>query len=221
MRFDEWVNYVRSVGGVDTDGVLGKQCMDLYNSYVNKVLNQENVGADCAKNILNNPNIYKVVDVIENYPDFIVQKGDIVVFRNMGVWGHVVVALGPADLYGYKCIEQNWRNQCELSEVWHDYIYGNPVFLRPKDQSNIRDEFKAYNVIVTADVLNVREGPGINYNIKKYTQLTQNAQEQVKEKCGYCANGLVEGVEATILEVVNNWGRIPSGWICLDYTKKV
>ena len=41
------------------------------------------------------------------------------------------------------------------------------------------------------------------------------------EKCGYCANGLVEGVEATILEVVNGWGRIPSGWIWLEHTRKV
>lgn len=221
MKFNEWVEFVKKQGGVDTDGYYGKQCMDLYNSYGNEVLGVFNIGADCAKNIMNNQNILNAVDVIENYPDFMVQKGDIVVFRNMGYYGHVAICLGPADLMGYKCIEQNWSNTRQLEEVWHDYVYGNPVFLRPKNQDNIKDEFKPYNVIVTAEVLNVREGAGLEHRIKRYTELTENAQEQIKEKCGYCANGLVEGVEATILEVVNGWGRIPSGWIWLEHTRKV
>ena len=74
---------------------------------------------------------------------------------------------------------------------------------------------------VTATVLNVRTGPGTNYDWKKYSELTANAQKQVKEKCGYGANGLVKGVQCDVSEVKNNWGKIPSGWICLDYCKKI
>ena len=64
-----------------------------------------------------------------------------------------------------------------------------------------------FNVIVTADVLNVRTGPGINYHIKSYNELTQNAKEQVMEKVGYAANGLVKGVVCTVSEVQNNLER--------------
>lgn len=74
---------------------------------------------------------------------------------------------------------------------------------------------------VTATVLNVRTGPETNYSYKKYSQLTANAQKQVLQKCGYKANGLCKGVQCDVSEVKNNWGKIPSGWICLDYCKKI
>ena len=59
-----------------------------------------------------------------------------------------------------------------------------------------------YQVKVTADVLNVRKGPGTNYDIT--TQIKQN---QVY----------------TIVKTNNGWGKLKSGagWICLEYTNKV
>lgn len=74
---------------------------------------------------------------------------------------------------------------------------------------------------VTAKVLTVREGPGTNYDWKKYSELTSNAQKQVLQKCGYKPNGLYKGVQCDVSEVKNNWGKIPSGWICLDFCKKL
>ena len=74
---------------------------------------------------------------------------------------------------------------------------------------------------VTTDVLTVRTGPGTNYDWLRYEQLSANAQKQVYEKCGYKPNGLCNGVECDVTEVKDNWGKIPSGWICLDYCKKV
>ena len=97
---------------------------------------------------------------------------------------------------------------------------GNLTFLRPKNQSNIIEN-SYFNVRVTTEVLNVRSGPSTNYPYKKYTELTKNAQEQVIANCGYPANGLVKGVECTVSEVQGNWGKIPSGWICLDYTVRI
>ena len=35
MKFDEFVEKVKAMGGVDTDGYYGKQCMDIYNYYCN------------------------------------------------------------------------------------------------------------------------------------------------------------------------------------------
>lgn len=74
---------------------------------------------------------------------------------------------------------------------------------------------------VTATVLNVRGGPGTNYSWKRYSQLTANAQAQVLRECGYKPNGLCAGVQCDVSEVDGNWGKIPSGWICLDYCKKI
>lgn len=81
--------------------------------------------------------------------------------------------------------------------------------------------YKTGRYEVTATVLNVRKGPGINYDYLTFSELTSNAQKQVKQKCGYEANGLVKGVQCDVSEVKGNWGKIPSGWICLDYCKKI
>ena len=75
---------------------------------------------------------------------------------------------------------------------------------------------------MTCDVLNVRTGAGTKHGKKTFNQLTANAQKQIKElNSGKAVNGLVEGCVCTVSEVKDNWGKIPSGWICLDYCKKV
>lgn len=59
-----------------------------------------------------------------------------------------------------------------------------------------------FKIKVTADVLNVRSGPSVNYDI---------------------TTTIAKGGVYTIVEVKDNWGRLKSGagWICLDYTEKV
>lgn len=64
---------------------------------------------------------------------------------------------------------------------------------------NISEEFK---VKVDIDYLNIRKGPGMNY-----------------DKTGaYTGRGVF-----TIVETSGNWGRLksPVGWICLDYAEKL
>ena len=84
--------------------------------------------------------------------------------------------------------------------------------------------------IVTADVLNVREGPGIAYDIVRYPNLTQNAKQQMATLVDYPANGYVKGMEFTALEIKDleneSWARTPSGWVCIYnkdgvYCKKI
>lgn len=57
-------------------------------------------------------------------------------------------------------------------------------------------------VKVTADVLNIRKGPGTNYGING----------SITNKGTY-----------TIVQTQGNWGKLKSkaGWICLDYTKRI
>lgn len=55
-------------------------------------------------------------------------------------------------------------------------------------------------VEVTANVLNVRLGPGTNYAV---------------------AGGLKKGTQITLTEMENGWGKYAKGWVSLEYVKEV
>lgn len=83
-------------------------------------------------------------------------------------------------------------------------------------------KYEKGNYRVTADVLNVRSGPGTAYSIKTFSKLTADAQTKISKLSGGAKiNGYVKGLAFTVLEVKYNWGRSPSGWVCLDYCKKI
>ena len=87
------------------------------------------------------------------------------------------------------------------------------------------NEYTTGHYIVVADVLTVRITPKIEENNwLRYSQLTSNAQKQIYDIVGYKPNGLVKGVEVDVSEIVvadgYTWGKIPSGWIALEYCKK-
>lgn len=69
--------------------------------------------------------------------------------------------------------------------------------------------------------IHVRMGAGTNYKAKTYKQLTQNARYQNKLCGNYYYNGYKKGVICNITKVHGNWGLTKSGWICLDYCKKI
>lgn len=65
----------------------------------------------------------------------------------------------------------------------------------------------------TASALCVRKGPGTGYARVSYGGLTANAKSHAYD------NGcLKQGTRVTVMDVRGNWARIPSGWICLQYT---
>ena len=87
------------------------------------------------------------------------------------------------------------------------------------------NEYTIGRYIVDTDVLTVRSSPKIEENNwLRYSQLTSNAQKQIYEKSGYKPNGLVKGVKCDVFDIVISdgytWGKIPSGWIALEYCKK-
>ena len=51
--------------------------------------------------------------------------------------------------------------------------------------------------------------------------MTKSAQEKILKLAGKKVNGYVKGLTFTALEVRGNWGRTPSGWVNLDYCKKI
>ena len=75
---------------------------------------------------------------------------------------------------------------------------------------------------VTASLLRVRTGPSTSYRYLKFSELSANAQYQVKKlNSNKGADGLVKGCECTVSQVKNGWGKIPSGWVSLEWCKKV
>lgn len=86
-----------------------------------------------------------------------------------------------------------------------------------------REEYATGYYRVTANLLRVRKGASTSYDYLKFSQLSKNAQEQVRKlNKGNGADGLVEGCECTVSQIKNNnWGKIPSGWICLDYCRRM
>ena len=154
MTFENWVKAVKKTKGVDVDGAYGKQCVDLYLDYCDRVLGlPHNMGAACAKKILNNKYAMKQFTRINNYAAFVPKKGDVCVWAS-GTYGHVAICLGQGNTSRFKVIEQNWQ-PLTLTEGWHNYTYMAPlVFLRPKNQTNIVTTTKK-----TTDKLNLREKP--------------------------------------------------------------
>lgn len=95
-------------------------------------------------------------------------------------------------------------------------------YVDPEKVSYTASKFATGTYKVTCDVLNVRTGAGTSYAKKAFNMLTANAQTQIKKlNGGKAANGLVKGCVCTVSEVKDNWGKIPSGWICLDYCEEV
>lgn len=130
---------------------------------------------------------------------------------------------------------QNSKGQWDINTTAGRYKPETLFFIDKSVTRNIRNsrglkfrslpEKKIYlkgNYRVTdASLLHVRSGPGINYSKKKYSELTRNARSQVYELVRYKADGYVMGVEFTVSQVEGNWGKTPSGWVCLDYCTKI
>lgn len=81
-------------------------------------------------------------------------------------------------------------------------------------------KYKPGTYKVTAEVLTVREGPGTSYDWIPYRDLSSNARAQIKQSVSDCPNGYVAGMVCDVSEVKGNWGKTPSGWVCLDYCKE-
>lgn len=125
------------------------------------------------------------------------------------IWGTVVDKLYDGDKVTVYETSGNWARIGTNRWVCSDYLTNKNT---PK--------YTTGSYTVTASLLHVRSGAGTNYSIKKYRQLTSNARSQNKSKGNYYANGLLRGVNVTVSQVSDNWGKIPSGWICLDYCRK-
>ena len=79
-----------------------------------------------------------------------------------------------------------------------------------------------YQVVTGTSILKVRSGAGTVYAAKKFDKLTSSAQAKILQLTGGVKkDGYVNGLTFTATEVKKNWGKTPSGWVCLDYCEKI
>ena len=84
-----------------------------------------------------------------------------------------------------------------------------------KPQTNTSNDLGTY--MITASDLKVRTGPGMKYRVKTHNELTKDAKAHEYDKDG-CIN---YGTRVTVSKFDGDWAKIPSGWVCADYLKKV
>lgn len=133
----------------DFDGAFGAQCFDLANMYWNYLTGGRLAGY-YAKDIPFKNNFNGLATVHKNTPNFLPQKGDIVVFHSGygGGAGHVAI-VWSANINSFVSLDQNWyggaqSNPREVSQLITHY-YDNPMyFIRPhyKDKTSVVSKAK-------------------------------------------------------------------------------
>lgn len=99
--------------------------------------------------------------------------------------------------------------------------YEDPEAFSKKYEASLSD-YTNGTYTVTASLLRVRSTAGILLPYRKFKSLTANAQAQIlQHNNSLPADGLVKGCVCSVTKISGKWGKIPSGWICLDYCARV
>jgi hypothetical protein len=226
MTFDNWVKtYIGTQ--TDYDSVSGVQCVDLVKLYLDKVFgikagawgNARDYWLDFDKH----PALVKNFKKIKDTPDYIPQKGDIVVWSGeiskRNNYGHIAVAAGEGTKSYFYSYDQNWNGK-GMAEIRHNYyaVYGS---LRPKNLENVFTPpvVQKGNYRLT-NVRGIYNGAGAKTGRKTVGELTadgrKNATSQDSDANAYLrANTAVTILETKHISSGNLWARIPSGWLCI------
>ena len=133
MTFDEFLTKYNGKL-VDFDGFYGGQCMDLYQQYNREVISGPHIPANAYQVWDNYPKDF--YDKIENTPEGMPQKGDVVIWNQNtgGGFGHIAIATGnETDTTSmFESFDQNWPigSTCHYQRHSYNSVYG---WLRPKN----------------------------------------------------------------------------------------
>ena len=113
----------------------------------------------------------------------------------------------------------DWSKIGNNEWVSSNYLTNNYV-LKSKDY--VEGQYNNYSIgkykVITN--INVRNGASTKYSRKNYRQLSENARLQ-NRRLGGQYNGYRKGVICTVIRTSGNWGLTKSGWICLNYCRKI
>ena len=182
MKLDDFISKYEGKF-VDVDGFPSSnkyQCTDLYRTYVKEVLGYpQSPPVEGAKDIWNSY-LPEYFTRIENTPDGVPQKGDIVIFgTGLGKWGHVSIFL-EGNISRFTSLDQNYPTGSPVHKQGHTY---NAVigWLTPKEQK--MDTPNWFNTLLQERGLSLeREGEFRAFWEKavRYDDEIKSLQEQVK-----------------------------------------
>ena len=115
----------------------------------------------------------------------------------------------------------NWSEIGSNRWICSDYLTSYMPSKKKSTTTKFSSKYTTGKYKVNTSLLNVRSGPGTNYRVKTYKQLTSNARYQNKKLGNQYTNGLKRGVVTTVTQTKNGFGLTPSGWICLKYCTKI
>lgn len=226
-KFDQWVS--KRLGKEnDFDGQYGAQCFDLFNFYANELFgvpSSELFSYTYAKELYTNFHgtiMTSKFKKIANTASFVPKKGDVMVWSEQinasgdPPAGHVAICTGEGDTSYFYSYDQNWNGVYKMRKINHNYtaVYG---VLRPNDQSVFKDESSGGGgsettkpsigtilmpdtYIVNVDALNIRSSASTSASI---VGTLYNGNSAYISEFKYVGN--------------NTWGKISSGWICVNY----
>lgn len=182
MKLDDFINKYEGKF-VDVDGFPSSnkyQCTDLYRTYVKEVLGYpQSPPVEGAKDIWNSY-LPEYFTRIENTPDGVPQKGDIIIFgTGLGKYGHVSIFL-EGNINRFTSLDQNYPTGSPVHKQGHTY---NAVigWLTPKEQK--MDTPNWFNTLLQERGLSLeREGEFRAFWEKavRYDDEIKSLQEQVK-----------------------------------------
>lgn len=103
-------------------------------------------------------------------------------------------------------------------EAWSKNEYKQP-------STAAKPAYKPGNYEVTAEVLNVRIQPTVKADIVPFAKLSADAKAKILKLTGKKVSGYVKGLKFSAGEVKAaggyHWGKTPSGWVALEFCKKI
>ena len=160
------------------------------------------------------------INNVTNYTKYVATKSSgLNVRKSASINSSRIYSLAKGTKVNVIEVSGNWSKISSPVTGWVNTTYLSSI----KVCSIVDESSKNYKIgtyKVTSN-LHVRSGPGTNYKIKIYNQLTTNARAQNKKLGNQYYNGYLKGVICTVTQVNGKWGKTASGWICLDYCKKI
>lgn len=137
--------------------------------------------------------------------------------------GNIIGSLAKGTQVTVSTISGNWSHIVAPVDGWVSTSYLSSVQVTSLNTQTTKKTITGYRTgtYKTTSNLHVRTGAGTNYRAKTYKELTANARSQNKRLGNYYYNGYKKGVTCTVTKVKGNWGYTRSGWICLDYCRKL
>lgn len=141
MTFDE---FIKTYNGkkIDYDGAYGVQCVDLIKLYLDKCFGIKAGAWGNAHayydNFCNIAPLYKNFVGLKNTPDFVPEKGDIMVWNKSKSmpYGHIAICDGVGNKTYFYSYDQNWTGRGDpCTRIKHNYN-GVAGVLRPKKSGN-------------------------------------------------------------------------------------